>query len=276
MLTLFSEKWLQDIFEEDGYYGDPASSLIAGDLLSTSVMKSKQAGIFCGEFIIRELCQFTHMQSWEIYKKDGDSLLPTDQIASVTGNTPDLLKLERVLLNLVAFASGIATKTKQFADIVEPYGVHILDTRKTLPGYRKLSKYAVRTGGGWNHRFSLSDLIMLKDNHIAILGGIKPALTRLMETNKQAYIRTEVEVANLKQALEALAFSPDIIMLDNFTPEQVQEAILFIRGKALIEVSGGITLQNVETYAKTKPDFISTGQITQHVQPIDIHMKLSC
>ena len=153
--------------------------------------------------------------------------------------------------------------------------MHLLDTRKTLPGYRKLSKYAVRAGGGWNHRFSLSDLIMLKDNHVTILGGIKPALAKLNEINRQAYIRTEIEVANLKQALEALAYSPDIIMLDNFTPEGVKEAILRIRGKSLIEVSGGITLQNITSYAEAKPDFISTGQITQNVQPIDINMKLA-
>jgi len=275
MLTLFTEKWLQEIFEEDGYYGDPASSLIPRDMISSSIMKSKQTGIFCGETIIHELCQFTKMQSWEIIKKDGDPLRLDDQIAVITGFVPDLLKLERILLNLIAFACGIATKTKQYVDLVEPYGVHLLDTRKTLPGYRKLSKYAVRAGGGWNHRFSLSDLIMLKDNHISILGGIKPALAKLSETNRQAYTRTEIEVANLKQALEALAYGPDIIMLDNFTPEEVKEAILRIRGKSLIEVSGGVTLQNITSYAEAKPDFISTGQITQNVQPIDINMKLS-
>ena len=275
MLTLFTEKWLQEIFEEDSYYGDPASSLIPGDLVSSSVVKSKQTGIFCGETIIHELCQFTKMHSWDIMKKDGDLLQLDDQIAVITGFVPDMLRLERILLNLVAFTSGIATKTRQYVDLVEPYGVHLLDTRKTLPGYRKLSKYAVRAGGGWNHRFSLSDLIMLKDNHVTILGGIKPALAKLNETNRQAYIRTEIEVANLKQALEALAYSPDIIMLDNFTPDEVKEAILLIRGKSLIEVSGGVTLQNITSYAEAKPDFISTGQITQNIQPIDINMKLS-
>lgn len=274
MLTLFTEKWLQDIFEEDGYYGDPASSLIPENLLSTSLIKSKQEGIFCGELIIRELCEFTSMQSWQIEKKDGDWVVANELIASVTGVVRDLLRLERVLLNLLAFSCGIATKTKQYVNIVKPYGVRLLDTRKTLPGYRKLSKYAVRAGGGWNHRFSLSDLIMLKDNHVSVLGGIKPALSACIEQNRQAYIRTEIEVANKKQALEALTYSPDIIMLDNFTQEEVQETLLFIRGKALIEVSGGITLQNIESYAKLKPDFISTGQITQSIQPLDIHMKI--
>lgn len=275
MQKLLNEDWLRFVFEEDNFYEDPASALIPEEHVSSSAIKSKQQGIFCGEQIIDELCQFTHMHTWEQWKKDGEEILPNDKIATITGLTRDLLQLERVLLNLIAFASGIATKTKQYADIIEPYGVHLLDTRKTLPGFRKLSKYAVKTGGGWNHRFSLSDLIMLKDNHVVLLGGIKPALTKLEQVNRQAYIRTEIEVSSLKQALEALSLSPDVIMLDNFSPEEVHEAMIFLKGKAIIEISGGITLDNIELYAKAKPDFISTGRITQQVDPIDFNMKIT-
>lgn len=274
MNRLLNKDFLQYIFDEDGYYGDPASALISPDQVSTFLVKCKQKGIFCGERIIRECCEFTQMHHWDCLKKDGDSIEVNDVVASITGFTQDILQLERVLLNFIAFASGIATKTKQYTEIIDSYGVRLLDTRKTLPGLRKISKYAVKTGGGWNHRFNLSDLIMLKDNHVNLLGGIKPALKKLSDTNRQAYTQTEIEVSNLKQALEALAFNPDVIMLDNFTPDQVQEVMFYLKGKVLVEISGGVTLENIEDYAKAKPDFISTGRVTQQIDPIDFNMKM--
>jgi nicotinate-nucleotide pyrophosphorylase (carboxylating) len=175
----------------------------------------------------------------------------------------------------MAYLSGITTKTKQFTQFTEPYNVSLLDTRKILPGYRSMVKYAVQCGGGFNHRNSLSDMIMLKNNHIQALGGIENALEHVTATNRNPMLKIEVETKNLKEALASLRFNPDIIMLDNYSVQEAEKAMYFLRGKALIEISGNIQMDNIESYAKLKPDFISVGSsLTYDVSSLSFHLRL--
>lgn len=270
----FMQDWIQEICKEDAPYGDPSVSLFPADLKSKANITAKGEGIFCGEEMIRSVFSYLSPSlQVSIVFKDGDPVQKGDQIAYLEGAASDLLRGERIVLNLISYLSGISTETARFVKIAAPYGVKILDTRKTLPLYRELSKYAVKMGGGYNHRNSLSDLIMLKDNHITLLGGIDSAFEKLKQANRSPFLKIEVEVKNLKEALAALKYSPDIIMLDNFGTTEAEEAIYFLKDKVLVEISGGITLANLEDYAKLKPDFISVGSLTHHVRGLDFNMK---
>jgi nicotinate-nucleotide pyrophosphorylase (carboxylating) len=206
---------------------------------------------------------------------DGDPIQDGDIVAHIEGHTQAILQIERIVLNLMAYLSGITTKTKQFTQFTEPYNVSLLDTRKILPGYRSMVKYAVQCGGGFNHRNSLSDMIMLKNNHIQALGGIENALEHVTATNRNPMLKIEVETKNLKEALASLRFNPDIIMLDNYSVQEAEKAMYFLRGKALIEISGNIQMDNIESYAKLKPDFISVGSsLTYDVSSLSFHLRL--
>ena len=219
---------------------------------------------------------------------DGDIAPAWKELAYIEGRGQSILKAERVMINFVAFLSGIATKTRKFVDIAKPYGVNIMDTRKTIPLMRYLEKYAVLTGGGCNHRMGLYDGVLIKDNHIRVSGiwhrgpesGEKLRLKDLIEKarkNNVRGIKIEVEVENLEEFSDALSGKPDIIMLDNMSPDNVK-ACLDIRRlskiKSLLEVSGGITLDTVEKYAKTKVDMISVGSLTDAVQGIDMTLDI--
>ena len=267
--------WIRELLKEDAPFGDPSMEVLEDGAESSAEIRAKEDGVFCGEEIIRQI--FFHLSpaiNISILVSDGDPVKKGDTIAQISGDTKLLLQGERIVLNLISYLSGISTETSKFVEIAGPYGVKILDTRKTLPLYRELSKYAVRMGGGFNHRYSLSDLIMLKDNHITGAGGIEKAFEKLQERNKNPFLKIEVEVKNVKEALAALKYSPDIMMLDNFSVEAVKEAIYFLRDKVLVEISGGITLINLEEYARLKPDFISVGSLTHHVKGLDMSMKI--
>lgn len=212
---------------------------------------------------------------------DGDAVGAGKELAYIEGHASSILKAERVMLNFLAMMSGIATRTKKFVDIAAPYGVKVLDTRKTIPLMRYLEKYAVFCGGGANHRMGLYDQVLIKDNHIRISSRKeKPRLKDLVENARKENIKgtiIEIEVTNLEEFSASLEGKPDIIMLDNMTPDNVK-ACMEIRKmskiKPLLEVSGGITLETIEEYAKTKVDMISVGSLTSSVRDIDMTLDI--
>jgi nicotinate-nucleotide pyrophosphorylase (carboxylating) len=208
--------------------------------------------------------------------KDGAKLRKGDIIASLTGNARSILKAERTALNFLQRLSGIATQTTQYVSLVSDLNVDILDTRKTTPGMRLLEKYAVSMGGGRNHRFNLSDGILIKDNHLEALRAqgmtLKEIVTKA-KLNASKGIKVEVEVTNLKDVYEAVSASADIIMFDNMTPAQMRRAVKKIPAGIKTEASGGITLDNVRAVAETGVNFISIGALTHSVKALDISLE---
>ncbi|BCL61451.1 nicotinate-nucleotide diphosphorylase (carboxylating) [Desulfomarina profundi] len=205
---------------------------------------------------------------------DGKRVLAGDILLTVSGPVIDLLKAERVALNLFQRLSGIATLTARFVEKVQAYPVRITDTRKTTPGLRVLEKYAVRVGGGTNHRFNLTDGVLIKDNHIAACGSIREAVARAREMAPHT-IRIEVETDTLDQVRECLDCGVDIIMLDNMSPEMMKNAVQLIDGRAMVEASGGVNLNSVESIAACGVDIISIGALTHSAPSCDIGMDWS-
>ncbi len=209
---------------------------------------------------------------FETLTQDGQSLTSGQKIAKVSGSLRSILTAERTALNFLQHLSGVATQTKQFVDVVAGTRAKILDTRKTLPGYRELQKYAVKMGGGDNHRQGLYDQYLVKDNHL--MGRtITEALTLIQKHNKD-HKKVEIEVDRLDQIDDVLKTGADIILLDNFSPEDLKKAVTLIAGRALTEASGGITLQNVRAYAETGVDRISIGALTHSVPALDIGLEV--
>ena len=205
--------------------------------------------------------------------KEGEKVPPQKVLAEITGSASVLLKGERVALNFLQRLSGIATITSRYCQEVKDFPVQILDTRKTTPGIRILEKYAVRVGGGHNHRFGLYDAALIKDNHLAVAGGIKAAV-EAVRAQISPTLKIEVEVENLSQLQEALEMKVDIIMLDNMNLEMMKEAVKIAKGKVLIEASGGITLEKLKEVAQTGVDFISIGALTHSVKALDMSMEI--
>jgi nicotinate-nucleotide pyrophosphorylase (carboxylating) len=205
---------------------------------------------------------------------DGTWARPKMGLLTVSGPVIDLLKAERVALNLLQRLSGIATLTAQFVEKVKVYAVRITDTRKTTPGLRVLEKYAVRVGGGFNHRFNLADGVLIKDNHIAACGSIREAVEKVRKQIPHT-IRIEVETDNFEQVEECLTCGVDIIMLDNMSPELMAKAVRLINGRALVEASGGVNLETVEPIAMSGVDIISIGALTHSAPSCDIGMDWS-
>lgn len=265
--------------EEDIKTGDITTDFLRlGPKEATAFLTAKEDGILAGLEIARKVFNFLdpniHLIS---YKKDGDSLVNGEEIMKISGVADAILKGERVALNFLQRLSGIATLTRKMVDIVSPLGVKLLDTRKTTPLLRDLEKYAVRVGGGYNHRFGLYDMIMLKDNHIAAVGSITEAVSRVKMRNINYKI--EVEVKNIKELREALNCSVDRVLLDNMSTDKLKKAVEIIskelkqsRNKVETEVSGGVNLENIEDYARTGVDFISTGAITHSAKSLDISL----
>lgn len=204
---------------------------------------------------------------------DGDRPRPPAEIAVVEGEVSTILEGERTALNFLQRLSGIATLTSRFVAAAAPHGVEILDTRKTTPGLRALEKYAVRAGGGKNHRFGLYDGVIIKDNHITAVGSVGEAVRRAREALGGG-VSIEVEVQKLEDLEEAVRAGADVIMLDNLEVEEVKEAVRSARGRVKLEVSGGIDLENVSAYAATGVDFISVGALTHSARALDIALEL--
>ncbi|MGI8383210.1 carboxylating nicotinate-nucleotide diphosphorylase [Robertmurraya sp. P23] len=266
---------LEQFFLEDIGERDTTSELIFGDdEQGELVFIAKENGIFCGEEIIRT--GFTLLDNdvvIDLEVRDGERFKKGQKLVTITGQVTTLLKGERVVLNLVQRMSGIATRTKEAVNIVDSTSTRIVDTRKTTPGLRMLEKYAVRCGGGFNHRFGLYDGVMIKDNHIAFAGSISKAVENV-KSNLGHMVKIEVEIESREQLLEAIDAGADVIMFDNRTPDEIKEWITLVPDGIVTEASGGITLENLYKYKHTGVDVISLGFLTHTIQSIDISAKV--
>jgi len=204
---------------------------------------------------------------------DGEFVQRNQTVAEINGNARTILTCERLALNFLQRLSGIATYTHRFLKKVQKYNIKILDTRKTVPGLRLLDKYAVKMGGGTNHRFGLFDGVLIKDNHIKCVGDIVTAIEKAKKENMDN-LKTEVEVSNLNEVRDALRSGADIIMLDNMSVEEMSEAVNIVGGKAKLEASGGVNLDSVESIAKTGVDYISIGSLTHSPPSVNISLYL--
>jgi nicotinate-nucleotide pyrophosphorylase (carboxylating) len=242
-----------------------------------AVLKIKEDGILAGMEVAEKI--FRYMQPdivFTAFKKDGDAMQYGETAFDVTARVHTILQCERLVLNCMQRMSGIATLTKQYTQKLQPYKTKLLDTRKTTPNFRLLEKEAVKIGGGVNHRFGLYDMIMLKDNHIDYCGGIEKAIEKAYDYVQQIKpgLKIEVEtrsVDDVKKVMQAGKISR--IMLDNFKPEQITEALKIIDGKYETEASGGINLSNIEAYAATGVDYISSGAIIHQARSLDLSLK---
>lgn len=260
--------------EDINYIDVTTDNLINDDHQSLAYLVAKDTGILCGIDIASHVFEFSggNVIS-EIIINDGSEVKPGDIIAEFRGSTKTLLKGERTALNILQHMSGIATATNKCVKLVEGTNARITDTRKTLPGLRNLQKYAVTVGGGRNHRFNLSDGAMLKDNHIDAYGSITAAVKALRQKAGHM-LKIEVEVRNFEELSEALECGCDIIMLDNMSPKDMKMAVKITNGKALLEASGNITLENLHEIALCGVDIISLGALTHSVKCFDISMKI--
>ncbi|MCF8362782.1 MAG: carboxylating nicotinate-nucleotide diphosphorylase [Prolixibacteraceae bacterium] len=262
-------------FKEDISTGDLTTDLlISAGTQTTAVMIAKADGVIAGlpvaEMVFKKLDPGV-----ELIKSvnDGDTVHQGDLICTIKGAYRALLTGERLALNFLQRMSGIATETSKYVEAVSDYHTEILDTRKTLPGHRLLDKYAVKTGGGTNHRIGLYDMVMIKDNHISVAGGITKAVDAIkLKVDKN--IKIEVETTNLEQVEEALNAGADIIMLDNMDNNTMTEAVKLINGKAKVEASGNMTLERVKEVAATGVDYISIGALTHSVKALDISQRI--
>lgn len=261
--------------KEDMPSGDiTTDNLIAPNSTTKASLIAKQSGIIAGLDVAERVFKLLNKDiSFQRKIEDGVEVQKGDIIAQIEGNTQALLKGERTALNILQRLSGIATKTYDFVKKVEGLPVKIVDTRKTTPGLRYLEKYAVKVGGGSNHRFCLSDGVLIKDNHIAAAGGIKKAVG-LARASIPHMIKIEVEVENMEMVQEALDSGADIIMLDNMSLEQMKEAVSVINKRAVVEASGNVNINTVYDIAATGVDIISVGAITHSVSAFDISMRI--
>ncbi len=265
---------LRSFLQEDIGHGDLSSeSLFAEDVLGQANLVARESFVAAG--VSKVAVEVFSLQNSDIECsgaiEDGREVVTGDCLLSVYGPVVDLLKAERVALNLLQRLAGIATLTSQYVEKTKLYPVRITDTRKTTPGLRMLEKYAVRVGGGYNHRFNLSDGVLIKDNHIAACGSLPNAVERLREKIPHT-IKIEVETDTLAQVQECLEVGVDIIMLDNMDLATTREAVDLISGAALIEASGGVTLDTVASIAATGVDIISVGALTHSAFSCDIGM----
>lgn len=268
------DKVVLNALEEDMPYGDVTTdNLIPDGDFTEAKLIAKADGVIAGIPVAARVFELIDGRtSLDVLKNDGERVQKGDIIAILRGPTAAVLKGERTALNLLQRMSGIATRTRVFADLVKDYRVSVADTRKTTPGLRYLEKYAVRCGGGRNHRYSLSDAVMLKDNHIAAGGGILPAV-RSVRANIPHTVKVEVEVETMEMVREAVASGADIIMLDNMDETRMAEAVKYIGGRALVEASGDVTEERIRAIAATGVDIISIGCITHSVKALDISLR---
>jgi nicotinate-nucleotide pyrophosphorylase (carboxylating) len=257
---------------EDIGSGDVSAALIAHDRRAQARVITRQDGIFCGKPWVRETArQVSGDVRIDFGVSDGDPITADQALFSLEGPAPSLLTAERTLLNFVQLLSGTATATRRYVELIAGTGARILDTRKTIPGLRAAQKYAVRCGGGQNHRMGLYDAFLIKENHIAAAGSIGAAIKRAREAHPA--LRLEVEVENLEELREAVNGRADIAMLDNFSLADTVEAVAMARGHLELEASGGIDASTIRAIAETGVDYISVGEITKQVQPLDLSMR---
>jgi nicotinate-nucleotide pyrophosphorylase (carboxylating) len=280
MFTQQLQVLIETALQEDIGTGDHSTlCCIPPSQLGKAKLKIKQDGILAGMEVAEAIfkykeptCTFTPI------KKDGDIMLYSEIAYEVEATVHTILQCERLALNCMQRMSGIATLTNKYAALLKPYKTKILDTRKTTPNFRLLEKEAVRIGGGYNHRMGLYDMIMLKDNHIDYCGGIEKAIAKANDyiASQKLDLKIEVETRSIDDVKKVLAIGGvQRIMLDNYTPEKVAEAVQLINGKYETEASGGINLQIVESYAKTGVDYVSCGALIHQAISLDLSLKAS-
>ena len=244
-----------------------------------AILKVKQDGILAGLEIAHKIFSFVNPGlHFKAFMKDGEEMHAGDEAFEVEARIHNILKCERLILNIMQRMSGIATLTRQYVDKLEGYHTKVLDTRKTTPNFRLLEKEAVRIGGGINHRFGLYDMIMLKDNHIDYSGGLEPAISKSWEyvQTKKPQLKIEVETRSIDDVKKVCAMAKGKvfrIMLDNFTPQHIEEALKIINKDFETEASGGINLENVVEYAKTGVDYVSIGGLIHQAKSLDLSLK---
>ncbi|MBL4861589.1 MAG: carboxylating nicotinate-nucleotide diphosphorylase [Crocinitomicaceae bacterium] len=269
---------IDNAFKEDIGEGDHSSlSCVPENAMGSAKLLVKDEGVIAGvELAERIFHRYDPSLTIKTFIKDGAHVKPGDIAFEISGKSRSILSTERLVLNFMQRMSGIATQTNKIVQLIDGTGVKLLDTRKTTPGIRYMEKWAVRIGGGYNHRFALYDMIMLKDNHVDYAGGVALAIERanqyLKETKKD--LKIEIEVRNeeeLEQAIEAGGV--DRIMLDNFSPDRIKEALKKIPSNFETEASGGITLETIRGYAETGVDYISVGALTHSFESLDMSLK---
>jgi len=270
-------QFIETAFREDIGSGDHSTAgAVPQHLQSKARLLIKSDGVLAGIEVAKQIFAYYDPQLiFETHKHDGDIVHKGETAFTISGNARSILTCERLVLNCMQRMSGIATKTKQYIKELEGTSTRLLDTRKTTPNFRMLEKWAVKIGGGTNHRFGLFDLIMLKDNHIDFAGSITKAVssTRAYLQENNLVLRIEVETRNLAEVQEALNNQVDIIMLDNMPLELIKKAVSLINGKAQTEASGGIILEQLRPIALLGVDFISVGSLTHSYNSLDMSLK---
>jgi len=262
--------------KEDIGYGDISTDFICADIDKNKkfeiLLKTREDGILCGCDPFRIVFEVLAKDDVQIdfCKEDGDVISAGDTIAKITGSPRYILTGERLSLNYIQRMSGIATFTRKFQDIASPYGARVVDTRKNTPNFRIFEKYAVKVGGGHLHRFNLCDCVMLKDNHIALMGGSIIEAVKKVRANISHAHKIEVECDTKEQVKMCLEAGVDIIMLDNMTTEDIKSCVSLINKRAIVEISGGVSLKNLEEIAKTGADIISTSAIVAKAPTLDL------
>ena len=274
-----TRKIVKRALEEDLGWGDVTTdNLIPDDVDAEGSIVSRRGGIVCGVGVVKMVFESVDPDlELQVMLEDGESMRPEDVIAVVKGKAASILRGERVALNFLQRMSGIATETARYVEAVRGLPVRIADTRKTAPGLRVIDKYAVRVGGGMNHRLHLGDGVLIKDNHLAILNArgvlLKEVVSRIQQ-NSPRILHVEVEAKSVDEAEAAAEAGADIILLDNMDIDMMKAATEAIAGRALIEASGGMTLDIVRDVAETGVDFISVGALTHSVKSMDIALEL--
>ncbi|SHF59187.1 nicotinate-nucleotide pyrophosphorylase [carboxylating] [Fodinibius roseus] len=265
---------IDQAFEEDIGRGDVTTEAIIDEQAQAeATWTARGQGTIAGVTIARQV--FIRLDpdiQWSPRVEEGEEVSPDSDILAMRGRVRALLTAERIALNMVQRMSGIATKTRQFVEAVKEFDAQILDTRKTVPGLRLLDKYAVKAGGGQNHRLGLYDMAMIKDNHIIAAGTIEQAVQKVR--NRHPELKIEVETTTIRQVEEALSARADIIMLDNMSAAAMRKAVELIKDQAKTEASGNITLERVREIAETGVDYISVGALTHSVDAFDISQNL--
>ncbi len=274
------DEFIQKSLQEDIGDGDHSTlACIPAEAKGKAKLLVKEKGIIAGIEVAKRIYELVDPTlDLVVYKKDGDTVEVGDIVFHVTGSSQAILTSERLVLNCMQRMSGIATQTNHVLQVIEGCKTKILDTRKTTPGIRFLEKWAVKIGGGENHRFGLYDMIMLKDNHIDYAGGIKNAIekTKKYLNDSKRSLKIEIEVRSLEELQEVLQIGGvDRIMLDNFTPKRLKEALELIPESYETEASGGITVDNIRPYAETGVQYISIGALTHSVKGLDLSLKAS-
>ncbi|GCD11819.1 carboxylating nicotinate-nucleotide diphosphorylase [Clostridium tagluense] len=273
MNWLIIDDILIEAIKEDVPQNDITTEFIISDECNCSIdLIAKENGIIAGLPVFERVFKILEEVNIEFFKKDGDEVCEGQCIAQLSGKTKHILTGERTALNFLGRMSGIATLTKTYVDKLRGSGVKILDTRKTTPNMRIFEKYAVKMGGGCNHRYNLSDSVLIKENHISAAGGIKAAVS-IIRQNVSFVKKIEVEVETLQQINEALEVGADIIMLDNMDSLTMKKAVEVINKKAIIEASGNVTLDNILEVASCGVDYISVGALTHSFRVLDLSMK---